>query len=208
MANKYFYEKYRLRTNDFDTLDHIYMSSILDFCQDVAGEHANDLKVGFKDLYKDNKIWMVLRTKIKAIDYPPTLSSVLVKTWPLAPNRVDMDRNYLITSIDEEKTYFKVVSKWIVCNISDRRLVRAKDVHFDIDSYSDEILFDEPFDKLSFILFKLCSHKAPISIMVLFNIFNCSSNLLLILSKPSCNIVFCSLVLWFCKHSFCIRIFN
>ena len=66
MASKYFYEKYRLRTNDFDTLDHIYMSSILDFCQDVAGEHANDLKVGFKDLYKDNKIWMVLRTKIKA----------------------------------------------------------------------------------------------------------------------------------------------
>ena len=35
-------------------------------------------------------------------------------------------------------------------NISDRRLVRAKDVHFDIDSYSDERLFDEPFDKLSF----------------------------------------------------------
>lgn len=150
MANKYFYEKYRLRTNDFDTLDHIYMSSILDFCQDSAGEHANELKVGFDDLYKDGRIWMVLRTKIKAIDYPPTLSSVLVKTWPLAPNRIDMDRNYLITSLDENKTYFKVVSKWIVCNISDRRLVRAKDVHFDIDSYSDEILFDEPFDKLSF----------------------------------------------------------
>ena len=148
MGARVYKELFRLRASDYDTYNRLHMSTVLDLCQDVAGVHAEDLHVSYEELLAEDKIWMVLRTKVEVVKYPPLFANVLVKTWPLEPNRVDMDRDYLIMSSDEKEVYFKVVSKWVACTYSSRRLVRARDIHFDIDGYEDSNLFPGSFDKV------------------------------------------------------------
>ena len=91
MANVY-KEKFRLRVSDYDKLDQVLISSILDLCQDVAGKHAIELGVGYDDMIVRDIIWMIIRSKVRIIKNPPFSSNVVVKTWPSAPGRLDMER--------------------------------------------------------------------------------------------------------------------
>ena len=149
MANVY-KEKFRLRVSDYDKLDQVLISSILDLCQDVAGKHAIELGVGYDDMIVRDIIWMIIRSKVRIIKNPPFSSNVVVKTWPSAPGRLDMEREYLILSEDEKEEYAHVTSKWVLCSNSTRRLLRAKEAEFKIDSYIEDKLFNEAFDKVSF----------------------------------------------------------
>lgn len=149
MANVY-KEKFRLRVSDYDKLDQVLISSILDLCQDVAGKHAIELGVGYDDMIVRDIIWMIIRSKVRIIKNPPFSSNVVVKTWPCAPGRLDMEREYLILSEDEKEEYAHVTSKWVLCSNSTRRLLRAKEAEFNIDSYLEDKLFNEAFDKVSF----------------------------------------------------------
>ncbi len=149
MANVY-KEKFRLRVSDYDKLDQVLISSILDLCQDVAGKHAIELGVGYDDMIVRDIIWMIIRSKVRIIKNPPFSSNVVVKTWPSAPGRLDMEREYLILSEDEKEEYVHVTSKWVLCSNSTRRLLRAKEAEFKIDNYLEDKLFNESFDKVSF----------------------------------------------------------
>ena len=111
MGENIYLEKFRLRVSDYDYKDQILLSAILDLCQDVAGKHAIELGVGYDDMIVQDKIWMVIRTKVEVIKNPPFSCNVLVETWPIEPNRVDMDREYLIMSEDGKEEYIKVTSK-------------------------------------------------------------------------------------------------
>ncbi len=147
MDKSYYEEKFRLRISDFDCHDNILLSSILDFVQDVAGKHADILSVGFDDLIKDNKIWVLVRHRLKIYNYPKLYSTLNVKTWPEEKRRVDFNRDTLITDEDGE-IVCKVQSKWVVIDLNTRRLVRPDMVHFATDKFLDQVLFESSFDKL------------------------------------------------------------
>lgn len=148
MSNSFFKEKFRLRVSDFDCHDNLLVSTILDLCQDVAGKHAESLNVGFDKMINEDKIWMILRTKFEIVKQIPLYSTVVVKTWPCKPGRVDMDREYVILSEDEKETYVKITSKWVVCSYSTRKLLKAREADFVIDGYLEEKNFEGSFDKI------------------------------------------------------------
>lgn len=147
-GEKTYCEKFRLRVGDYDCTDRLYLRAILDLCQDAAGKHADLLHVGYDEMIAENKIWMVLKTRGEILKYPPFSSVVTVKTWPIEPGRVDMDRDYLLLSEDEKEVYAKVSSKWVVCSSLTRRLLRAKEARFDLDGFLPERVFDKPWSKL------------------------------------------------------------
>ncbi len=142
-------EKFKLRLNDYDFKNRIFTRTFLDLCQDVAGSHANLLNIGYDDLIKNDMIWMVLRNKIEIYKNPCDSARVVVKTWPHEPGRVDMDRDYLIYG-EDGSLVAKATSKWVVCSYTTRKLIRAREVQYNIDEYYHEINFDEPFDKVDF----------------------------------------------------------
>ena len=96
MEKNIFEKEFELRISDFDCFDKIKPSVILDFFQDVAGEHADILSVGFNDLIKKDLIWVLVRTKYEVIKEPNLYSKIKIKTWPHPKGRIDFDRDYLI----------------------------------------------------------------------------------------------------------------
>jgi acyl-CoA thioesterase FadM len=130
MGKASFSNTFKLRVSDFDFKDNILLSSVLDFAQDVAGNHADTLGIGYSDFIKDDKIWMVIRHEIEYVEYPPLYEEIKVITWPLAAGKIDCDRETLIVSSkDENRVYIKMSSKWIVASYSTRRIQRLVDLY-------------------------------------------------------------------------------
>ena len=134
-------EKVNLRVNDFDCHDRLLISSILDLFQDVAGKHATKLKVGFHDLLKLNRIWVVVRTKVEIYSQPKVEETVIIRTYPLPLGKIDANRCYEILN-EQGKVLVKGISKWVNVDLTSRRVVRLNDI-----TYGEGILYQE--DKMT-----------------------------------------------------------
>ena len=82
-------KEYVLRASDFDKFGQIKPSAVLDLFQDAAGQHAEEIGVGFKAMLERSYLWVLTRIKFKILSCPKSYQKVIVKTWPLAPNRLN-----------------------------------------------------------------------------------------------------------------------
>ena len=89
-------KEYYLRANDFDRYNRIKPSAVLEIFQDAAGQHAIELGVGFEDMFKRSYLWVLTRIKLQILSQPKSYQRVVVKTWPLTPNRLSYRRDYFI----------------------------------------------------------------------------------------------------------------
>ena len=151
MKQNYLERKYHLRTSDFDMRSRILPSSVLDLFQDVAGEHAKALGVGYYDLLPEHKCWMILRLRYEVIEQPKMFSSVIVKTWPVESKRIEFDRDYVISDTDGN-VLIKGTSAWAIIDVSDRQkpaLVMAKDFDLGLDEYIAGRALEGRFERLA-----------------------------------------------------------
>lgn len=139
-------EKVNLRVNDFDCNDNILVSSILDLFQDVAGKHATKLGVGYNDLLKKNRVWMIVRTKIEIIKQPKQEEVVTIRTWPLPLNKIDANRCYEMVN-DKGEVLVKGISKWVNVDIDLRRVVRL-DIDYGMGQFDNDYNLLDNFEKI------------------------------------------------------------
>lgn len=145
--NKIFKKEYDLRTNDFDKFRHIKASSVLDLFQDVAGRHAEEIGVGFEAMKSRSYFWVLVKSKFKILSQPDFNQEVVVKTWPLAPNKFIYRREYSIESKNGEKLVIGS-SEWVVMNSEKRRFVAASDLYSFSDGFHAEMNFEEKLAKV------------------------------------------------------------
>ena len=143
-----YFEKFNLRINDFDCHDRILMSSILDIFQDVAGKHATKLGVGFHDLLKKNRIWVVVRTKFDIYKQPKQEETVIVRTWPLPLGKIDANRCYEIRN-ELGELLIRGVSKWVTVDINSRRVVRMNEISYGEGEFDEDYGLLEDFSKVN-----------------------------------------------------------
>ena len=142
-----FEKKYVLRVSDFDCYDRLRPSAILDFFQDVAGQNADEMGIGYRELIKKDVIWVLLRNRFDVIKSPVPYSSVIVKTYPHKPGRGDFDRDYYIESPTGE-TYIKGSSKWCLINFKTRKILFGDEGKCDGDEYTETCVYPEGVKKI------------------------------------------------------------
>lgn len=158
-------EDFRLRISDFDCYERLNISTVLDLAQDVAGKHADILKIGFNDLIKDNRIFVLLRTRLEVLKYPSLYETVNVTTWPREKGRIDFDRDTVIKNkLGEELV--KIQSKWAVIDYIKRTVVFPRNINYDLEECLKDKTFDTPFNKLEdFDVEGLTSHKQKMAFL-------------------------------------------
>lgn len=138
--------EYRLRAGDFDKFDRIKPSSVLDLFQDAAGQHAEGIGVGFNDMLAQHYLWVLTRIKFEIITAPTRYQTVVVKTWPLKPNRLNYRREYCIEDTNGNKLIIGS-SEWVVIDSVERKLISAPDL-YKLDAYHDEVMFEGKLGKV------------------------------------------------------------
>jgi acyl-ACP thioesterase len=75
-------KKFMIHTFEVDFRGKALLTTLLNFLQDAAGEHAARLGFGMDDLFRKNQTWLLSRYHIKIHGYPVLGETVEVETWP------------------------------------------------------------------------------------------------------------------------------
>lgn len=142
----YFEKDFYLRTSDFDCRMELQPSAILDFFQDVAGEHARVLGIGREQMEAAGLAWVIVKARYRILHTPAQFDRVRVRTWPLPPRRSLFQREYRMS--DEAGNPLVIgSSEWVVIHRERRRLVAVGDV-YPMQEFLDEHNFPEGFSRL------------------------------------------------------------
>ncbi len=144
---KLWQREYVLRAGDFDKFDSIKPSAVLDLFQDAAGQHAEELGVGFNALLEREYLWVLTRVKFKILSAPSRYQTVVVKTWPLAPNRLNYRREYCIEDQNGQKLIIGS-SEWVIIHSRERKLLSVSDLYPFSDGFCEEVMFEGKLGKV------------------------------------------------------------
>lgn len=119
---------FNLRMSDFDCRKKLLPGAVLDIFQEVAGLHSELLGVGFEDMLKNELIWVLVKVRYKVLNEPRLHQRVLVKTWPLPPERISYRREYEICD-EEGHPLILGSSEWVAVHSTRRRIMPAKAIY-------------------------------------------------------------------------------
>lgn len=114
--------------------EHIRLSSVLSYCQEIALEHAAKMQINNANL-NGNVCWILNRISAIFSGAPCKSNSITVTTSPCAGKGVSYPRQYTISDGDIE--IVRLSSDWSVLDMTSRRIVRLGDLDGYLDNCED-----------------------------------------------------------------------
>ena len=114
-------ESHKIRTYDVDFKNQLKISSIFNFMQDIASEHAKNLGVGWQELQQEGLFWALSWVKIVFLKYPKFEESFKIKTWPKGKYRLYALRDFLLFDGSNE-ILCRAATAWLLVNVKSKRV--------------------------------------------------------------------------------------
>lgn len=124
-------ERFKIRGYEIGPDQRVPLHNICGFMEEAASLHAADLGFSVEELARRGLAWAVTRLWLEFQEQPYLGGDVLsdersswveVKTWPVAVERLQYRRDFLIRWKD--KILAKAVTDWVVINLESRRAER------------------------------------------------------------------------------------
>lgn len=77
-----FEKVFQVRSYEVDFTGRVRASTLLNFLQEAAGDHARLLGVAVRDLMRHGLTWVLSRTHLRCFDTAHSREEILVRTWP------------------------------------------------------------------------------------------------------------------------------
>ena len=117
------YEKtYHLSALDMDRYDRLKPSRLLNFLQEVAGDHSAQLGVDRNYLMQRDLFWAVIRHRVCITRLPHSGESITVKTWPMPTTRTAYPRA-TVAYDTQGNELFRGISLWVLMDFRTRAMV-------------------------------------------------------------------------------------
>lgn len=123
-----FQKKFTLTNGMFDENYGIKPYAILDIFQRVAGDHADILGCGVVFCNEHNYAWIIVRQEVYMYESPTPMETVLVKTFPHIPSRVECKREYEISSLDG-RVYAKGCASWVLVDLATFKMLKSDNIY-------------------------------------------------------------------------------
>jgi acyl-ACP thioesterase len=117
-------DKYKIYSYHADHTRRLTLVSLAKFLQETAGEHAEELGIGYSKFKERNHAWVLYKQVINMDEWPLWGDEISIKTWPSVVDRLMCYREFEIYN-SKEKLIGKVSTSWIVINLETRRPVRT-----------------------------------------------------------------------------------
>ncbi|MCK5803743.1 MAG: hypothetical protein KAI66_12960 [Lentisphaeria bacterium] len=119
--------EYEVRPYELGADGRLKTTSLVDFLQDIAGEHADLLGVGMKQLMPDGLTWFALRYHIRVSRWPGLRERVTIRSWPSARKRLQAIRDFEVR--DAEGALLAVAaSAWVIVDPQQGRPVKLEHI--------------------------------------------------------------------------------
>ena len=117
------YERvFEITSADTDRYDRLKSSHLLNFLQEVAGDHSAILGTDREKLMQQNLFWAVIRHRVQITRLPGSGEKITVQTWPMPTTRTAYPRSTV--AYDEAgNECFRGISLWVLMDAESRAMV-------------------------------------------------------------------------------------
>ena len=98
----------------------IKTNSLMQYMQEAAACHAEQLGVGFRDLEQQGCLWVLANLRIEIARTPRWGDDVILSTWPSGCTRLIASREFIGRSPDGPE-FFRAASDWMILDKSSSR---------------------------------------------------------------------------------------
>lgn len=124
-------ESFIIQANMVDTTHYTTMTSICNFLQIIAGNHAQFRGLGFDDMSASGNFWVLNRLLVQMEEMPKWRSEITIHTWVNSMKGPFSYRNFII--YDKNNIHLGSASTlWVALNTKTRRPVRLNTDTFPI----------------------------------------------------------------------------
>jgi acyl-ACP thioesterase len=120
-------ENCEVRFGAIDKSDTLTLDAALDFLQEAAISHAENLGVGRSAMASSNQVWILSRMSIEINRRPKYGETVTVSTWPRGGEKLFALRDFDIRDT-ADKAVVKARSCWVIIDMEKRRPLRPQAV--------------------------------------------------------------------------------
>ncbi|MCQ2143544.1 MAG: thioesterase [Bacteroidales bacterium] len=132
-----------------DRYNRLTPMSVMDFFQDVAGDHANRFGFGHFDLIPDRLVWIISRMGFVVLKTPIWQQEVEIETWHKgSEDGLFYRREFVIRDAASGDDLVRGTSGWLLLNIDDRQLVRSSPLCNRPETICSENVLEEPAPRL------------------------------------------------------------
>lgn len=128
-------KEFTISSFDVDTNKKATLQSLCRYMQEMAVLHAEKLKLGFHDMIKENRGWVLAQMLIKVVRLPVFHENITIKTWSNGPDGRFAMRDFIIYDTKNE-VIARASSTWFVVDIAEKKICRLDD-YFKDYKYSD-----------------------------------------------------------------------
>jgi len=122
---------FRVRSFDVDQNKQMTLTSISEYLQEAAGDHANTMGFGYRQVVLQQMAWILGGIKIEVERLPLWEEDIHVKTWIVENNRFTSRRDFQWYD-QEGNILVNASTNWILLNTERRRPVDIGSMNFDV----------------------------------------------------------------------------
>ena len=118
-----FEKEYRVHVYETGPDGKLNMSSLFNYMQDIASDHAVKLGFGRDDLMKDNHFWVLSRIYAVIDKWPLWNDTIMIRTWPNGTDKLFALRNYEVRYPDG-RHIASGTSSWLILDLTTKKVQR------------------------------------------------------------------------------------
>jgi medium-chain acyl-[acyl-carrier-protein] hydrolase len=135
-------EKFRIRTYECGVDGRIKIFSLMQYMQEIAALHAEQLGLGFDRLSEMGGYWVLSNIRIEISRLVGRQDQVTLKTWPSGYSRTIATREFVGKDRNGAEL-FRAGSEWMVINKNTNRLKNLFKLDLNLPKTGTKILPDE-----------------------------------------------------------------
>ncbi|MDA3812019.1 MAG: thioesterase [Spirochaetaceae bacterium] len=127
----------RVESFDADLHNSLKISSIFNYLQDIASQHADMLGVGYNMLQENQIFWVLSWAKVEIKSLPSYGETMKIKTWAKGKERLFYMRDYIIYN-DKGDELVKATSAWLLLDAKTKRMTDLSKIGLELPSFPEE----------------------------------------------------------------------
>lgn len=122
MMKHAFQKEYLIPAFATDRFDRLKLSQILNYIQQIAGDHCVLLGAHREALLKKDLFWAVIRHRVQITRLPRANEILTVQTWPMPTTRTAFPRSTVAYDAQGNEC-FRAISLWVLMDAKSRAMV-------------------------------------------------------------------------------------
>ena len=125
-------EDFAVRSYDLDLHGRVFLPVLISYMQEAASNHVDSLGVGYADLQKHDRFWVLSRFAVEVEQYPGWGDVLSIHTWHAGEERLHVMREYVAYN-GEGEPVLNAVSAWLMLDRGKRRPCRPSELYNELN---------------------------------------------------------------------------